>query len=283
MLNGKTKPKIKPYYEGFKGKVTPINESKWSFQGNYKIIDENTVQITELPIGVWTQDFKEHLEKLMETSTKKKATVKSYIDMSTDVNVDFTVKLVPGRLNKLLKSIVDHSNKFEKTFKLITTRTTTNQYLFDNNQQIRRYSSVEDIIHGYFPIRYNLYEKRKKYQIAYLKRDIQILSNKARFIKEQCDDTLDLRRKKKDIVTQLLKERQYNTLEGNYNYLTKMPIDSVIEENIQKLTNECQKKQEALDALEKMTIQMMWSDELLALKEALKIYRKNREKRATGK
>ena len=283
VLKQKTKPKIEPYYEGFKGKISPMGEKKWSFQGNYKIIDENTVQVTELPIGMWTQQFKEHLEKLMESTKTKKALVKSYTDMSTDVDVDFTIKLANGKLNRLLKSIVDHSNKFEKTFKMITTKTTTNQYLFDENGQIKKYGSVEDIINGYVPIRYNLYKKRKEYQIAFLKREIQILSNKARFIKEQCDDVLDLRRKKKDVVTELLKKRKYNTLDGNYNYLTKMPIDSVIEENIQKLLDECNKKQLQLAKLEKTTVATMWVSELKALKKALDVYRTNRLKRATGR
>ena len=279
----KSKPKIEPYYEGFKGKISPMGENKWSFQGNYTILDENTVRITELPVGVWTQDFKEHIEKLMETTKSKKPVVVSYVDMSTDIEVDFTIKLVHGKLNKLLKRIVDHSNQFEKTFRLITTKTTTNQYLFNHKQQIKKYASVEDIIHGYFPVRYKLYEKRKEYQVAHLKRDIQILSNKARFIKEQCEDILDLRRKKKGIVIQLLKSRQYNTLEGKYNYLTKMPIDSVIEENFQKLLKERDKKQLELSKLEKLSVAMMWSHELLKFKKALDIYRTNRIKRATGR
>ena len=93
--------------------------------------------------------------------SQKKPIVVSYVDMSTDIEVDFTIKLVHGKLNQLLKRIVDHSNQFEKTFRLITTKTTTNQYLFNHKQQIKKYASVEDIIHGYFPVRYKLYEKRK--------------------------------------------------------------------------------------------------------------------------
>ena len=96
-------------------------------------------------------------------------------------------------------------------------------------------------------------------------------------------DILDLRRKKKNVVIQLLKSRKYNTLEGNYNYLTKMPIDSVIEENIQKLLLECKKKEIIMLKLEKTTIAVMWTNELLAFKRALKIYRINRHKRATGR
>ena len=60
LINKKPKPKIEPYYEGFKGKITKC-EDKWYFQGDYRIIDHSTVQVLELPVGLWTQDFKEHL------------------------------------------------------------------------------------------------------------------------------------------------------------------------------------------------------------------------------
>ena len=62
-----------------------------------------------------------------------------------------------------------------------------------------------------------------------------------------------------------------------------MPIDSVIEENIQKLLDECNKKQLQLAQLEKTTVATMWIKELNILKKALKVYRANRLKRATGR
>ena len=36
ILQGKkTRPKLKPFYEGYKGKIYKINEYKWGFKGNY--------------------------------------------------------------------------------------------------------------------------------------------------------------------------------------------------------------------------------------------------------
>ena len=78
------------------------------------------------------------------------------------------------------------------------------------------------------------YNDRKTYLLKILSRTIAVLTNKARFIKEQCDDVIDLRKKKKSVVIELLKSRGYDLIfdEGEeFNYLRKMPIDSVIEEN----------------------------------------------------
>ena len=69
-------------------------------KGKYKRIDEDTIQILELPIGTWTTDYKQFLEDLIEGDGKKKSKsksyVKDYVDMSTDRVVDFTVIFKSG-------------------------------------------------------------------------------------------------------------------------------------------------------------------------------------------
>jgi len=128
-----------------------------------------------------------------------------------------------------------------------------------------------------------LYKKRKEHIIKSLMYDIKVLSNKARFIKEQCDSIIDLRMKKRDVVIELLKERNYDTIDDAYTYLVKMPIDSVYEENITKLLKDCQEKQILKETLEKTTIIEMWTKELLELKNAVEVYRKERIIRLRGR
>ena len=141
----------------------------------------------------------------------------------------------------------------EKTFKLYTTRTTTNMHMFDSKQQMKKYEKVEDIIDAYYPIRYDMYTKRKAYMIKQLKKIVKILHNKARFIEEQCDGTIDLRRKKKEEVNSLLKDREYNSVNGDFSYLLNMNLSSLIEENIVKLRKERDEKKKLLEDLKKKT------------------------------
>ena len=84
----------------------------------------------------------------------------------------------------------------EKTLKLTTTKGTTNMYLFDEKQQLKKYSTVEAIIDRYYPVRFEGYEKRKKYQLKILERKMNILNMKARFIKEVMDGTIVLVKEK---------------------------------------------------------------------------------------
>jgi len=56
----------KPWYKGFKGTVEPFGESRYMISGEISIISDTTVEITELPIGTWTQAYKENvLEPLL--------------------------------------------------------------------------------------------------------------------------------------------------------------------------------------------------------------------------
>lgn len=265
-------PTLTPYYDGFQGEVIQIEPQKYMFVGKYETIDTDVIRVSELPIGYWTQDFKNHLEFLMETTDKKgkkkQPLIKEYNDMSTDTNVDFTITFVNGKLDKLLsRGMADGRNQLEKQLNLFTTKTTSNIHLFDEEQRMCKFKDVESIIDHYMPIRLQYYQKRKDYMIKMLEREVMILHNKARFIEEQCEDKLDLRRKKKDQVSALLTERDYDKIDedGDYKYLVSMPMSSVMEENIEKLRKERDEKKHELEVLREKSIQNMWLEELETL------------------
>ena len=111
-----------------------------------------------------------------------------------------------------------------------------------------------------------------------------VLSNKARFIKEQCDDVIDLRKKKKQQVIELLQSRSYDVVDqdNEYKYLRTMTIDSVEEENVAKLIAEKEKKQKELDIVKKKTIEQMWNEEINKLNEQYEKYQKVRKSKLYG-
>ena len=205
--------------------------------------------------------------------------------MCTDATIQFTINLVSGTTNKLLPKKEDYGcNGLEKALRLYTTKKTSNLHLFDENQQLKKYQNVENIIEAYYPVRLNLYQKRKEYLIKELQRIVMVLSNKARFIKEQCDNNLDLRKKKKSVVVELLKNMNFDIIDedDSYKYLRSMPIDSVEEENYAKLMNESEEKVNQLEALKLKTIENIWLEELSILQTQYKIYIKERKDRLTG-
>lgn len=269
---------IPPYYEGFKGTISPINDSKYLIKGCYDIVSEKKVRVTELPVGTWTDNYKQHIEDLIEGDTSKKAgakkkknssLVKDYVDMSTDTSVDITITFAPGIINRLVMSETEYGcNALEKLLKLYTTRTTTNMHMFDEKEKLRKFTSAKDIIDHYINVRLETYVARKKHHLGSLMKDAMVLSNKARFIGAILDGTLDLRRKKKHVVSEMLHKAEYDVVDddGDYKYLVRLPMDSVTEENVLKLMTDKEQKLVEVNVLKATTEQQLWLNELDELK-----------------
>ena len=284
---------LHPYFENFNGKVIKNymgNKKKYLVKGTYKIISADTIKITELPIGTWTTDYNAFLESLMNDKAKngkaKKPLIKKKIDLCTDVDVDFTLKFYPGVLPDLLSKQVDeHTNKLEKELRLVTKKSLTNMNLFTYKHRLKKYDSVYDIIDDYYKIRLLGYIKRKNYQIKNLEYETKKLTNKARFILEQCEDIIDLRKKKKNEVIELLKSRNYDVIDedNEYKYLRTMRIEQVEEENMQKLLKEKDNKMKELEILKKTSEKTIWKKELKELSKQVEKYRKERLHRMTGR
>ena len=123
-----------------------------------------------------------------------------------------------------------------------------------------------------------MYDKRKQFIIQILEKELVLLTNKAKYIKEILEGTVDLRNKKKDEITALLITKEYDVIEDDddYKYLVKMPMDSVSEENVSKLIKDHETKSQELSVMKNMTIQKMWTNEL---NELMKNYLKYKEQR----
>jgi len=280
-----------PYYEGFGGSIEKINESKFLIKGKYEKLAADKIRVTELPIGLWTENFKELLEELIEPTNvskdgKKQApSIKDYDDMSRDTTVDFTITFPKGKLEELEATNCDNNcNGLEKLLKLITTNTNTNMRLFDAKDKLKKYETVESIIDDYFVTRYEMYQTRKDFMIDALTKELVLLSNKARYIKENLEGTIDLRKKSKAQVSEMLKSKGYNMIDEDeeYKYLVKLPMDSVTEENVQKIFKEQENKSAELETVKNTSPNQMWSGELNNLKKEYTVYLEERKRMMMG-
>jgi DNA topoisomerase-2 len=272
-----------PFYEGFNGTIEKIGP-KFLIKGKYEKVAPDTIRVLELPVGLWTETFKEHLESLIEPGLDKEGKkivplVKDYDDMSKDTTVDFTITLQKGKLAELESVGLEHGcNALEKLFKLYTTTSTTNMHLFDAEDKLKKYDNVEEIIDDYFVTRLKLYSVRKAYLIDVLEKELVIIENKARYIQELLDDTIDLRKKKKEEIINMLLTKNYAVIneDNDFKYLIKMPMDSVSEENVDKLNKEHKDKSDELQRIKDMTEQQMWLKELDNLSQEYLKYKAER-------
>merc|ERR1712187_267606 len=69
--------KMMPWYQGFKGLILESKEeNKCEVIGLAELKDGGKVEITELPVKKWTQDYREFLEELLPKGQSKRDSVK---------------------------------------------------------------------------------------------------------------------------------------------------------------------------------------------------------------
>ena len=172
---------IRPYYEGFKGEIKKVTSDKYLIKGSFKLIGTDKIEITELPIGTWTEDYKIFLETLIVDNGKKaskKQIIKSYSDMSTDHSISFTIHFVAGTINKYLPKKEEYGcNGLEKVMKLYTTKKTSNMHLFDENQQLKNIKQLIKLLKNII-LSDLAYQKRKDYIIDELEKIVKKLAIK---------------------------------------------------------------------------------------------------------
>jgi DNA topoisomerase-2 len=278
-----------PYYEGFKGTVTKLDTNKYMTKGVYEKIDNDKIRISELPIGTWTMPYISFLEGLADGTTDKNGkkvppSIRDFTSMSTEVNVDIVVTFPRGKLEDIESKVdsVTNINGIEKMLKLTSNISSTNMHMFNKDCKLRKYASVEDIIEDFYDVRLEMYSKRKKQLIKDLEHKLVKLSNRAKYILATLDGSVDLRRKNATAVHELLTSKGYDLLDGDFKYLIKMPMDSVTQENVDKILKEKSDAETELEILKKTTLEAMWLSELECLQKEYNSYKKVRESIQNG-
>ncbi len=147
--------RMNPWYRGFKGTIERIADDKYKCAGVIKKVDDTTVEITELPLKKWTQDYKEMLEEWVTGTEKIPATIKDYKEYHTDTTVHFIVTMSENEMRKA------EAEGLEKYFRLAGSISTGNMVCFDLHGKIRKYTSAEEILDDFYPKRLEYYSLRK--------------------------------------------------------------------------------------------------------------------------
>ena len=273
------------YYEGFKGPITKIDDHKYLLKGVYTKVGEDKIRITELPVGTWTMPYITFLEGLMDGTTDKAGkkippSIKEFTSVCTEVSVDITVVFPKGKLDEFEQETSSNSggiNGVEKLLRLTTTISSTNMHMFNHEIKLHKYVDVAEIIADFYEIRYRTYQRRREYLIADMRRLLSKLSNRAKYILETLSGAVDLRRKTGMQVHDLLQSRGYEKIDEDYKYLTKMPMDSVTDENVEAIMREKENLEQELRRLLSTTVEQMWFAELEALETEYDQYKRYRE------
>jgi DNA topoisomerase-2 len=245
MIAGETPLAMTPWYKGFKGTVEETSPGVYVSKGVYAISGK-TVTISELPVGSWTNDYKEFLEGLLE-----KKILTDFREKHTEENVLFELDFAGTPDVAILK--------------LETTIRTSNMHAFDKNSRIRKYDSPLDILKEWFDVRKEFYIKRKKFLLSDLTTQSIIAENKSRFITIINDNELVVSKKSEKVLTEELKALKFYKVENSFSYLLNMKISSMTTERAAELEKEAKKLREEVVALTATSEKSMWLGDLDAI------------------
>ncbi|KAI1281234.1 DNA topoisomerase [Xylaria sp. FL0933] len=288
--DGEEKPfeTMTPWFRGWKGSIQLAGPHRYQCNG-IAIQDEkrpNEVIVTELPVRMWTDDFKAKLEDVIRAE-KAPSFIKDYKEFNDHQNVHFEIQLDEKHMKAALEE-----GLLEK-FKLVKTIATSNLVAFDPRGMIRKYDKVEDILEEFYQYRMDMYTQRKAHWLNVYHADYRKLKNQARFVQEIMDGDLVVSRKKKQVVVVELRERNYEAFAKNvdpkktkdeeeeedggddnekaldanddahgYDYLLAMPIWSFTQERLDRLKELILKKKAEHDELKRLSEKDLWCKDL---------------------
>lgn len=175
---------LRPWYRGFRGRMVPFEGAKagrgYTVHGEASVGAHSRVQITELPVGVWTDKYKAFLLGLAD-----RGIVHSFREQHTEERVHFDVRLTPAGKQRYLGGGGDESMAAEQlasALRLSRNLNTGNMHLFDANGNMKRYDSAEQVLHDHAEVRLGLYGRRLELQAAQLDAQASRLRNVSRFV-----------------------------------------------------------------------------------------------------
>jgi DNA topoisomerase II len=282
---------LQPHYSGFLGAIKRKKQDSFVSEGVAVRSSGTSVEIKELPIGVWTAKYKEHLCALA-----KEKFITGFTEHHTTDNVLFKIHGTKEMLDAIESAGILSYLKLSSNINL------SNMHAFDQDGNIKKYTSPDEIIADHFKARLVAYSRRKLLMIHEAMESEAIFRNQARFIDDIIAGSILLFGEKNsqqtssassDNMNMKLKSMGYQTkdeikslhladkriekvlnspesLSDGFKYLMDMPIQSLVTENAKKLKASAKNASEKLKAIQLLTEQEIWLQDLAKLKSELR-------------
>jgi DNA topoisomerase-2 len=210
-----------PWYAGFQGTITATPKG-YDIVGKITKTGDRTLEISELPVRSWTQDYKEFLQEMivgaqqfqpvkdkdgnMVDPSKDAVMLEDIREYHTESTVHFEVTL------SLEKMQLAESIGLEKVFKMRKqTNPNSNMVLFDAKNKVKKYNDVDEIMFDFAETRLEYYHLRKTHMCEKLLRDKVTLDQKVRFVLMVISKELIISNRKKHELMQDLRKHRFPT------------------------------------------------------------------------
>jgi len=269
---------LTPWWDGFRGAVTMTpDRRKVQTRGIYQFLDDDTnrVRITELPVGIWTKDYKAFLDDLVAGSgssageSKSEVAsaarlIKSFQEAYNDVDVEFVLTLDGDYFHEARTFPAE----FEKKFRLVNSTSLANMVAFDCDGHIRRFGSAGAILESFYVKRIGGYVSRKASELARLDALAQELDARVRFVRAVVTGKLVVANAEDADLLAGLRGLDLPALSGSgdslhgYEYLLRMRVDRLKAAAIVELEKELAAVRATRDELAAKSAEDLWLADL---------------------
>jgi DNA topoisomerase-2 len=260
-------PDLSPWYKGFTGTIERLDNGKYFSRGRFQRTKPNEIVVTELPIGFWTEDFKELVDNMKHGSPDVKDAKHNHSDTAVSCTIVFSSAAV---LDAYLSLEEDPSStklqqtKLEKVLKLVSNKNlaTNFMYLFNREGRIQKYDTVNDIIREYYAVRLEAYATRKRILLDELQKRARVLENKIRFLQAVIDETIVIHKKNRADLENELSQQGFDRVDDVYDYLLGIPLYTLTIDKKLELDRQLQDVRSKIDRAEQTSERQMWIEEL---------------------
>jgi DNA topoisomerase-2 len=289
-------PAIRPYYHGFTGTIEEVDAKEGTYvsRGVWRWLSDTQLEVTELPIGTWTETFKDLLTEMLQNNHPL---LKDYKNYYTDKKVHFVLIFHAGKRAEVTDKVL------ETEFKLASQKNLSynNIHLYNPEGAIAKYKSAAHIAREFAKKRLGMYLVRKKAELDRMEAEFKVVSAKVRFIQDVVEGRIVVMNRKERELSAQLAEMGYPKMAGagekadvggakaadgeedaddveaeepdagtanvpgaGYGYLTGMPIRQLTRERKLALEAQAAKMQALIDELRATAIHHIWKRELEA-------------------
>jgi DNA topoisomerase II len=285
-----------PWIRGFTGEIHRIQDNRgitFRSYGSLERKNKTTLVISELPYGLWTDEYKDFLIQLQEAGG-----IKRYAEDHTHTSVKFTLTGTKDQLDQL------ESNSMLATIRkmrLSSVMSGRNMHAFNKDGKITHYDTPESVCEEHYAVRLQAYETRKDYLTRKFSHEVEIHRNKSKFVQDILSGDIELLQRgaegrgsrsesdlveelrsrgyaSREVLTQMLGGSDASDIEGtatgdhvsmspessDYRYLLEMPIHSLTEERMAVLRKSAEQSEGKLNELLASSIQDLWMRDLTA-------------------
>lgn len=260
-LKNKKNIELKPWFKGFKGEIIPdLDNGRYISRGVFKILPKNKLNILELPILTWNDNYYKFLDKLMDEKY-----IKDYDKYCTDENVNIVITLHEDIYNSLNDEIII------KKFNLESYISINNMNLFNEDGKIYSYKDQYEIIDKFINFRLKYYTIRKQNILNRFEEQKKVIINKMKFINCVLKKEIIFENKSKDNIIKQIEDKKIEKYKDNYDYLINISLISLSKEKLEELKQNFEKIKLEIEKINSLTETNMWINELEDLKKKIKI------------